>query len=92
MTSYQNLKFKCEKLQAQVDLFKDALTIARPVDPISIDFTDRHTLTFAEQIAIRRNKIINEKIKSELQHWVAENLDEETISHLLNVKKELQNE
>lgn len=92
MTSYQKLKFKCEKLQAQVDLFKDALTIARPVDPISIDFTDRHTFTFAEQIAIQRNKIINEKIKSELQRWVAENLDEETILYLLTVKKELENE
>lgn len=92
MTSYQILKFKCEKLQAQVDLFKDALTIARPVEPISVDFTDGHTLNLEEKIAIRRNKIINEKIKSELQHWVAENLDEETILHLLNVKKELQNE
>lgn len=87
MTSYQKLKWKCDKLQAQVDLIKQALTIFE-TPPIPNYDKEKNTYSFTQMITIERNKIDN-YYKRQLQYWVAENLDEETIMKLLKIKKDM---
>lgn len=88
MTSYQKLKAKCEYLQSQVDIFKNALTVARQEPQLLKERNGNYS--FVEKIAIQRNKIYDERIKQELTKWVAENLDKKTIKHLLKTKEKLE--
>lgn len=89
MTSYQKLKFKCEKLQAQVDIFKNALTIVIQDPQVVEDFSqDSISLNMRTLYSVRENEI-NEELKRRLNHWVAFNLDKETIERLLKLKEEL---
>lgn len=87
MTSYQKLKQKCEYLQSQLDIFKNALTIVRQEPQVIEDFSkDSISLTMRTLYDIRENQI-NEEMKERLNHWVAFNLDKETIEHLLKLKE-----
>ena len=89
MTSYQKLKQKCEYLQSQVDIFKNALTVVRQVPRVVEDFSqDSISLTMRTLYSIRENEI-NEDLKRRLNRWVAFNLDKETIERLLKLKEEL---
>lgn len=89
MTSYQKLKQKCEYLQSQVDIFKNALTIVRQEPQVIEDFSeDSISLTMRTLYNIRENQI-NEEMKKRLNHWVAFNLDKETIERLLKLKGEI---
>lgn len=87
MTSYQKLKYKCEYLEGQVNIFKNALTACSTGPKLELNNGVAH---LTEGYQIIRNKI-DEECKEELQKWVAENLDIETISHLLKIKEELEN-
>lgn len=88
MNSYQKLKQKCEYLQSQVDIFKNALTIVRKEPQVVENFNkDSVSYTMKMQYAIRENEI-NEELKRKLNHWVAFNLDKETIERLLKLKEE----
>ena len=89
MNSYQKLKRKCDYLESQVRLFKDALTIYYA--PLMETHEDG-SMTYASKIYIQQNKLIDEQVKLELQRWVAKNLDKESIMHLLELKKELEND
>lgn len=89
MNSYQKLKSKCDYLENQVRLFKDALTIY--YTPLMEKHEDG-SMTYASKILIQQNELIDEQIKLELQRWVAKNLDEESIMHLLELKKEIEND
>lgn len=92
MTSYQKLKAKCEYLQSQIDIFKNALTIVKEEPILAEDFSqDSISLTMRTMYAIRENEIDME-MKKRLNHWVAFNLDKETIMKLLETKKELDKE
>ncbi len=85
MTSYQKLKQKCEYLEGQVRLFKEALTIYQaPPEPIQ---HEDGSITLEDRIYVQRNKLFDERIKCELQKWVAFNLDKETIECLLKLKE-----
>ena len=87
MTSYQKLKQKCEYLQSQLDIFKNALTIVRQEPQVIEDFSkDSISLTMRTLYDIRENQI-NEEMKERLNHWVAFNLDKETIERLLKLKE-----
>lgn len=87
MTSYQKLKQKCDYLQSQVDIFKNALTIVRQEPQVIEDFSkDAISLTMRTLYAIRENEI-NEEMKERLNHWVAFNLDKATIMRLLKLKE-----
>jgi 3-dehydroquinate dehydratase len=87
MTSYQKLKQKCEYLQSQVDIFKNALTVVRQAPQVVEDFSqDSISLTMRTLYSIRENEI-NEDLKIRLNHWVASNLDKETIERLLKLKE-----
>lgn len=86
MNSYQKLKAKCDYLESQVRLFKDALTIY--YTPLMETHEDG-SMTYESKICIQQNKLIDEQIKLELQRWVAKNLDKESIMHLLELKKEI---
>ena len=87
MNSYQKLKAKCEYLESQVRLFKDALTIY--YTPLMETHEDG-SMTYESKICIQQNELIDEQIKLELQRWVAKNLDKESIMHLLELKKEIE--
>ena len=89
MNSYQKLKRKCDYLESQVKLFKDALTIYYA--PLMETHEDG-SMTYESRICIQQNKLIDEQVKIELQRWVAKNLDKESIMHLLELKKEIENE
>ena len=89
MNSYQKLKRKCDYLESQVRLFKDALTIYYA--PLMETHEDG-SMTYASKIYIQQNKLIDEQVKLELQRWVAKNLDKESIMHLLELKKEIEND
>ena len=89
MNSYQKLKSKCDYLENQVRLFKKALTIY--YTPLMETHEDG-SMTYESKILIQQNELIDEQIKLELQRWVAKNLDKESIMHLLELKKELENE
>ena len=89
MNSYQKLKRKCDYLESQVRLFKDALTIY--YTPLMETHEDG-SMTYESKILIQQNKLIDEQVKIELQRWVAKNLDKESIMHLLELKKEIENE
>ena len=89
MNSYQKLKRKCDYLESQVRLFKEALTIY--YTPLMETHEDG-SMTYESRICIQQNKLIDEQIKLELQRWVAKNLDKESIMHLLELKKEIENE
>ena len=87
MNSYQKLKAKCDYLENQVRLFKKALTI------YYIPLMETHedgSMTYESRIYIKQNELIDERVKLELQRWVAKNLDEESIMHLLELKKEIE--
>ena len=88
MNSYQKLKRKCDYLESQVRLFKDALTIY--YTPLMETHEDG-SMTYESKILIQQNELIDEQIKLELQRWVAKNLDKESIMHLLELKKEIDN-
>lgn len=88
MNSYQKLKAKCDYLESQVRLFKEALTINHP--PSKLIENEDGSMTYESKIYIQQNKLIDEQIKIELQRWVAKNLDKESIMHLLELKKELE--
>lgn len=90
MNSYQKLKAKCEYLESQVRLFKDALTINHT--PSKLIENEDGSMTYESRIYIQQNELIDEQIKLALQRWVATNLDKESIMHLLELKKELENE
>ena len=87
MNSYQKLKSKCDYLESQVRLFKEALTIY--YTPLMETHEDG-SMTYESRIYIKQNELIDEQIKLELQRWVAKNLDEESIMHLLELKKEIE--
>ena len=89
MNSYQKLKAKCDYLESQVRLFKDALTIY--YTPLMETHEDG-SMTYESRIHIQQNKLIDEQVKLELQRWVAKNLDKESIMHLLELKKEIEND
>ena len=89
MNSYQKLKAKCDYLESQVRLFKEALTIY--YTPLMETHEDG-SMTYESKIYIQQNELIDEQVKLELQRWVAKNLDKESIMHLLELKKELENE
>ena len=89
MTSYQKLKAKCDYLESQVRLFKKALTIY--YTPLMETHEDG-SMTYESRICIQQNKLIDEQIRLELQRWVAKNLDKESIMHLLELKKEIEND
>ncbi len=89
MTSYQKLKLKCEYLQSQVDIFKNALTVVRQAPQVVEDFSkDSISLTMRTLYSVRENEI-NEDLKRRLNRWVAFNLDKETIERLLKLKEEI---
>ena len=90
MNSYQKLKSKCDYLENQVRLFKDALTINHT--PSKLIENEDGSMTYESKIYIQQNELIDEQIKLELQRWVAKNLDEESIMHLLELKKEIESE
>ena len=90
MNSYQKLKAKCEYLENQVRLFKDALTINHT--PSKLIENEDGSMTYESKIYIQQNELIDEQIKLELQRWVAKNLDKESIMHLLELKKEIEND
>lgn len=90
MNSYQKLKSKCDYLESQVRLFKDALTINHT--PSKLIENEDGSMTYESKIYIQQNELIDEQIKLELQRWVAKNLDKESIMHLLELKKEIENE
>ena len=90
MNSYQKLKSKCDYLENQVKLFKDALTINHT--PSKLIENEDGSMTYESKIYIQQNELIDEQIKLELQRWVAKNLDEESIMHLLELKKEIESE
>lgn len=87
MNSYQKLKAKCDYLESQVRLFKEALTIY--YTPLMETHEDG-SMTYESKIYIKQNELIDEQIKLELQRWVAKNLDKESIMHLLELKKEIE--
>lgn len=87
MNSYQKLKAKCDYLESQVRLFKEALTINHT--PSKLIENEDGSMTYESKIYIQQNELIDEQIKLELQRWVAKNLDKESIMHLLELKKEL---
>ena len=87
MNSYQKLKSKCDYLENQVRLFKDALTIHHT--PSKLIENEDGSMTYESKIYIQQNELIDEQVKLELQRWVAKNLDEESIMHLLELKKEI---
>ena len=89
MNSYQKLKAKCDYLENQVRLFKEALTIY--YTPLMETHEDG-SMTYESRICIQQNKLIDEQVKLELQRWVAKNLDKESIMHLLELKKEIESE
>ena len=89
MNSYQKLKSKCDYLESQVRLFKEALTIY--YTPLMETHEDG-SMTYESKIYIKQNELIDEQIKLELQRWVAKNLDKESIMHLLELKKEIEND
>lgn len=89
MNSYQKLKSKCDYLESQVRLFKEALTIY--YTPLMETHEDG-SMTYESRICIKQNELIDEQIKLELQRWVAKNLDKESIMHLLELKKEIESE
>ena len=91
MNSYQKLKRKCDYLESQVRLFKEALTINRTQMKLMETHEDG-SMTYASKICIQQNELIDEQVKIELQRWVAKNLDKESIMHLLELKKEIENE
>lgn len=91
MNSYQKLKAKCDYLESQVRLFKDALTLHHTQMKLSETHEDG-SMTYENKIYIQQNKLIDEQIKIELQRWVAKNLDKESIMHLLELKKEIEND
>ena len=90
MNSYQKLKSKCDYLESQVRLFKEALTINHT--PSKLIENEDGSMTYESRIYIQQNELIDEQIKLELQRWVAKNLDKESIMHLLELKKEIENE
>lgn len=90
MNSYQKLKNKCDYLESQVRLFKEALTINHT--PMKLVENEDGSMTYESRIYIQQNELIDEQIKLELQRWVAKNLDKESIMHLLELKKEIENE
>ena len=90
MNSYQKLKAKCDYLESQVRLFKEALTINHT--PSKLIENEDGSMTYESRIYIQQNELIDEQIKLELQRWVAKNLDKESIMHLLELKKEIENE
>lgn len=90
MNSYQKLKSKCEYLESQVRLFKEALTINHT--PSKLIENEDGSMTYESRIYIQQNELIDEQIKLELQRWVASNLDKESIMHLLELKKEIEND
>ena len=83
MTSYQKLKQRCEDLQNQLDIFKNALTIVRQ-EPQVVE--DNGELTISMRYAIMENTI-NQEMKEHLNHWVANNLDVKTIMRLFNFRE-----
>ena len=87
MNSYQKLKSKCDYLENQVRLFKEALTINHT--PSKLIENEDGSMTYESRIYIQQNELIDEQVKLELQRWVAKNLDKESIMHLLELKKEL---
>ena len=89
MNSYQKLKSKCDYLESQVRLFKEALTIYHA--PLMETHEDG-SMTYESRIYIKQNELIDEQVKIELQRWVAKNLDKESIMHLLELKKEIEND
>lgn len=88
MNSYQKLKAKCDYLESQVRLFKEALTINHT--PSKLIENEDGSMTYESKIYIQQNELIDEQIKLELQRWVAKNLDKESIMHLLELKKEIE--
>lgn len=88
MNSYQKLKSKCDYLESQVRLFKEALTINHT--PSKLIENEDGSMTYESKIYIQQNELIDEQIKLELQRWVAKNLDKESIMHLLELKKEIE--
>lgn len=90
MNSYQKLKAKCDYLESQVRLFKEALTINHT--PSKLIENEDGSMTYESKIYIQQNKLIDEQIRLELQRWVAKNLDRESIMHLLELKKEIEND
>jgi len=87
LSSYQKLKSKCEYLQSQVDIFKNALTCYWCPKMKQKENKDG----FIETQLQLRYKIIMHKLEEEkrekLQLWVAENLDKKTIMYLLKLKE-----
>lgn len=90
MNSYQKLKAKCDYLESQVRLFKEALTINHT--PSKLIENEDGSMTYESRIYIQQNELIDEQVKLALQRWVALNLDKESIMHLLELKKELEND
>lgn len=91
MNSYQKLKAKCDYLESQVRLFKDALTLHHTQMKL-VETHEDGSMNYESKIYIQQNELIDEQIKLELQRWVAKNLDKESIMHLLELKKEIENE
>ena len=91
MNSYQKLKAKCDYLENQVRLFKEALTIYRTPMEL-VETHEDGSMTYVSKLCIQQNELIDEQVKLELQRWVAKNLDKESIMHLLELKKEIENE
>lgn len=83
MTSYQKLKAKCQKLQSQVDIFKNALTIARTEPQMQMKPDGNFCLTCSYQII--ENKIDYET-QLKLTHWVINNIDKKIIKKWLEEK------
>lgn len=83
MTSYQKLKVKCQILQNQVDIFKNALTIIRTEPKVEIKPNGECVLKSSYQII--ENKIDYET-QVKLTHWVINNIDKKIVKKWLEEK------
>ena len=83
MTSYQRLKEKCDRLQAQVDMFKSALTIAKTPLKTCVDKQGHMCLSQSYQII---ENTIDREAQVKLTHWVIKNIDRKIIKEWLKKK------
>lgn len=83
MTSYQKLKAKCENLQSQVNIFKNALTIVRTEPKMEIKPNGDCFLTSGYRII--ENKIEYEA-RFKLTRWVINNIDKKLLKKWLEEK------
>lgn len=83
MTSYQKLKAKCQKLQSQVDIFKNALTIYRTEPKMEIKPNGDCFLTAGYKIILNK---IDYETQIKLTLWVINNIDKKIVKTWLKRK------